>query len=427
MNENVLKRGVPLSADPPALGAWGYPPSTYVSDSMIKNSMPVVMISPGYPKVQKGISLFTVEKEGAEADFRKYLANLGFTVRSFPLKFAFIADNFPTDSFSNEYGESFLQSITNIASEPIGQLAQMTGQRTASGAIRVASDMANDIGSQLNQAVGGGAMGDMVLGAIKKGGEFAANAAGKLESQGGIANVLSRLVAGERVDFPQIWKSSNHVPQYSMTIRLYNPYPGSIRATRRFIVAPLALLMTLCVPLSALETNTYSWPFFVQEAKVPGLWDLTPAIITNLTIVKGGDQQQIALNQRMGIVDVRLDISTLFAVLINSLENPQNRPTVASYLSNLLSGREVDLHGVYDAPAAMAGSKIEVAENMAFGATGYPEIGKTAQVALAQAQRSTSTTGTPEIAIDRVSGDLASISRELETQLADEGLLDYFA
>lgn len=426
MNVNTLK-GRKLSPEPPNLGAWGYPPSTYVSDSMIVNSMPILEITPGYPKLQAATSVFTIEKEPAIKDFNKFLDNLGFSPPTLPLKFAFIADNFPTDSFSNEYGESFLQGISNFISEPMSQIAQMTGARGVSEVLKGAGNLATSIiepGIEALKTISPGAA-EFAGGAFSTAKEYGGKLSNFLENaekQGGVVGLLSRLAVGERMDFPQIWKSSSHVPQYSMTIRLYNPLPGNGVATRQYIVAPLALLMTLCVPMSFTDSNTYTWPFFIHEARVPGLWDLTPAVITNLTIVKGGDQQQIALNQRPGIIDVRLDITTLFSVMINSLENLQNRPTVGSYLTNMLTGKEVTLDSVYDQPGRMAGIfNIDTAEAMANEET--LRIGEITLQSEPKILDKTAATSSEQLTSARVPTDLKELTDSLSADLQATGVI----
>jgi hypothetical protein len=116
---------------------------------------------------------------------------------------------------------------------------------------------------------------------------------------------------------------------------LYNPNPSSLEATKRWIIGPLAILLCLAIPRSD-DGETYNWPFF-HRIRSEGIFDLNPAVITNLTIIKGGDQQSIAWNQRLGIVDVRLDIGSLYTSMVTEEKGMigDRRPTVRNYLEAL--------------------------------------------------------------------------------------------
>ena len=340
--------------DPP-YGIFGLPPSNFVSTHMIKNSMPVMEIRPSKPSFKTGLTLFTVQDDIETYD--KILNNLGFKIEH-PLRIAFLADNFPTDTFTNDYGETFLQKFTDVASQGMSQLAQMTGARTGTEALKqygnIISGMSN-LGGAAGKVfdVAGKGLTSFVEGAEKiqqqlsKGG----GAAGAGASIAG--NVVNKMLAGNRVDFPQVWRNSGFSPSYTITIRLYNPKPGNYESTLKHIVGPLAAILTLAIPRSQ-DGYTYNWPFF-HRVKVPGIWELNPGVITNVTVIKGGDQQAIAYNQRLGMVDVRLDFVSLYtSMLIEEGDaNITNRPTIRSYLQNLLEDKEVE--PVYNTAAKLGG------------------------------------------------------------------------
>jgi len=111
---------------------YGLPPSTWISDEMIINSMPVFEITPCKPKFESGLNLFSVEDDSKK--YLEILANHGYST-VMPIRCAFLADNFPTDSFTNDYGETFLQKFTDVASQGMSQLAQMTGSTTGTEAL----------------------------------------------------------------------------------------------------------------------------------------------------------------------------------------------------------------------------------------------------------------------------------------------------
>jgi len=320
----------------------GLPPRTYVSDKMILNSMPIASIRPCIPEFRKGMTLFSLKsawdtgKSPDSPSYTELLSHLGFEIENGSsvkaVRVAFIADNFPTDSFTNEYGESFLQKFTNVASEGAATINQLLGTRTATDAFK-------NIQTQLS---GGGVVSEYLSKAMEKGGAAISGVMSSLSKMSGgasqnITDITSKMLAGARIDFPQVWKNSGFSPSYSMTIRLYNPVPSSETYTLKYIVGPIAALLLLAVPISG-DGNTYNWPF-LHKIKAPGIYNLDPAFISNVTIVKGGDQQQIAYNQRMGIVDVRIDFGSLFNSMLAGTKLTHDRPNVKSYIDAMKSSK----------------------------------------------------------------------------------------
>jgi len=362
---------------------FGLPPESHVSESLRLNSMPILEIVPCKPKFQAGLNLFKLEpawgseyrdswnKSGNE-DYKPLLKSHGFELEETPIKVAYIADNFPTDTFSNEYGESFLNRMTDVASNAAAELGVLTGTRSAGDALskleaslKGAGGVAGGIGS----GVGAARSGLESLGNALQG----AGPLGQTLSAGG--HTLSRLMAGARVDFPQVWKNSGFQPQYSVTIRLWNPMPGNDESTNKYIIGPLAALLLLCVPLTD-DGHTYSWPF-LHKIKCKGVFDLRSAFISNIAVVKGGDQQQIGWNQRLGVVDVRIDFGSLYNSLLagNNFDDP-DKPTLTSYLDNLKESKP--LEDIYETPKGMPKpTNIESPAQLAKGVRRINEYEKT--------------------------------------------------
>jgi hypothetical protein len=318
---------------------WGLPPDTFVSNNMIKNTMPVATIYPQVPVFSLGLSLYTAKK--AWKPYNELLNYHGFKLERDSIKIAFLADNFPTDSFQNEYGESFINKITDIASQGAGELAQVLGARTGTQALSQAAKTLQTIGAKMGggagamlERVGGGIVGGVgkttaALSELAKSDELGAGGARAI-------GLINRMMAGARVDFPQVWKNSGFTPSYQLTIRLYNPKPGDKRATQKYIVGPIIALLLLAVPQTQ-DGQTYSWPF-LQAIDCPGIFKVDPSFIGNVAVIKGGDQQSFAYNQRMGIVDVRLDIGSLYNSMVAGKTNISegNRPTLADYAKNMI-------------------------------------------------------------------------------------------
>jgi len=334
---------------PPITTVTGDPIHTQRSSEAVKNTMPVATIYPGIPSFEAGIDLFTRVnafefgshrresqiKNVNTVYYQDLLIEHGYRldthIHSGGVKVAYIADNFPTDTFTNEYGENFLQSLTSGASEAAASIAQMFGKRDVRG---VLGGLAGAIG-EASSTVGDFAKG--TLNAIDKVGGALASLSPNAARMG---KMVSSLAAGSRIDFPMVWKSSSFQPSYSMTVRLYNPNPGDPETTKKYIIGPIAALMLLGIPISE-DGSTYSWPY-LHRVSSPGIYDLDPAYIQNITIVKGGDQQQIAYTQSLGVVDVRIDFGSLFSSMLASKDKVnKTRPTLRKYLSAMENRKTV--------------------------------------------------------------------------------------
>ena len=309
---------------------FGMPPDMLLpgSNAIMRNSMPIAEITPGRPNFKKGLDLFERVNhwDSPTWGYHTILKRHGFYIPQGldKIRVAFLADSFPTDSFTNEYGENFLQGLTNVASEGAQSIMQIAGARDVGQAIKGFSEALLPKAAQ---------------GVVSGAGAKLQSALGSLGLKNA-ANMASKMLAGSRIDFPMVWKTSGFTPSYTMTIRLYNPNPRNENSTMKYIIGPIAALMLLGIPLSD-DGSTYSWPY-IHKIYSPGIYDLDPAFISNVTVIKGGDQQQIAWNQRMGIVDVRIDFGSLYSsMLASSVETSKNRPTLKKYIKGMQSFKKV--------------------------------------------------------------------------------------
>lgn len=315
----------------------GLPPGGYTTTDVIEASMPIASITPCEPVMELAITVFRIEPQVDK--YKALLKAHGFTMRGNSIKVAFLADNFPTDTFQNEYGESFLNKITDVASQGAGELAQMMGAKSATEALQAMGETFSGMGKEM------GGLGGTIIGGVGKAAtgvgagtekaiKYLESKEGGIGALGGGAKLISRMLAGHRVDFPQVWKNSGFQPSYTMTVRLYNPNPANPLSTKKYIIGPICALMLLGLPRTE-DGSTYSWPF-LHKIKATGIYGLDPAFISNVTVIKGGDQQNIAWNQAMGMVDVRIDFGSLFnSMVAGKTYNAKSRPTLGNYLSAL--------------------------------------------------------------------------------------------
>ena len=308
---------------------FGMPPSTHLSDNIMYNSMPVAEIYPQEPNFDLGMTLFSLND--AAGKYKSMVSAHGFTV-STPIRVAFLADSFPTDSFTNEYGENFFQKFADFATSAVGDIAQVLNLTDFKSFLDNASKgdgMINSAASAAKRAMSEAqdfmtTMGNSTIGP---------NATNAIANMG---KTLEQMATGGKVDFPQVWRNSGFSPSYSMTVRLYNPNPKSDAATQKYIVGPICALLCLCLPRSA-DGATYKWPF-LHKVICPGIYGLSSAYISNISIIKGGDQQNIAWNQRLSIVDVRLDFGSLYSSILvdeagqSGKLDAEKRPYLSGYL-----------------------------------------------------------------------------------------------
>lgn len=334
--------------------------TTSSQQKLINNAMPLVHIQPGTPNLTRGLDLMSrtpaftslsdeitqadLQRTGKRGSYVEQLHNLGFSLKqgtpsiSGFLTCAYLADNFPTDTFTNEYGENFLQKITNVASEGMAGISQMFGGRSFTDTVGKATQFGKSQGGVTGKVFGG--LEDFTNKIKELGAGLPQNA-----TLSRIINNVNFLAAGGRIDFPMLWKNSTYTPSYTMTIRLYNPNPNSKRVTAKYIIGPIAALLLLGLPQSVGE-GAYSWPY-IHRFYSPGIYNLDPGYISSITIVKGGDQQQIAWNQRMGVVDVRIDFGSVFNSILSNASESRRRPTLSGYLSAMADSKS-DVYGLTD-------------------------------------------------------------------------------
>ena len=152
------------------------------------------------------------------------------------LKVHFYPESPITETFSNNYGDSFIASyMKSLGGEGLTDLNQMAGGKGSFG-----GSVENILG-QL------GPVGDFLSSAVetaKRHAPFQKTALGQ-----GIYEAASQALGGSRFDFPFVWKSSGFNANYSINVKLFNPNPNSVKSTSDFIVGPLCALLCLGLPI----------------------------------------------------------------------------------------------------------------------------------------------------------------------------------
>jgi hypothetical protein len=328
-SQKESKKGKPI---PYIIGAVPGP-SLEATRNVFHNSQLIVEIIPCIPVMSDGLSLFTIQSKLDE--FKSRLKIFGYEIGPGDcIKIAIQADITPSESFSNDYGESFLSKITDVASSGAAELNQITGSTNAAQAAGKLANVGGKVMSGIPYAK------EAMEGIATKAQELEAWSKSAPGGAKGAANMALAMLGGARIDFPQVWKNSAFSTSYSVTVKLYNPSPGNAKATDFFIIGPLATLLLLGLPKEQeeLKGRAYNYPYF-HKIKCKGLFEIDQGAITSIQVTKG-TEGQIAFNQNLGMVEVKMDFIDLHAHMVGSSDTGTNIPTLGKYLKILKESRK---------------------------------------------------------------------------------------
>lgn len=320
---------------PPEPGGAGYDDASGMwTSNLWKNSMSIIRMYPMEPDAQNaGLTLFNLKS--ASSEYEKCLNKLGFSnAGKKNINVAHLSDHPITDTFQNDYGDSFLTSMTQGIATGAGEVAQILGTRTGTEAAEKLAKMADAAGNSTLSAMSGKA---------QQWGKSAADqwskAADKSPELKNMGNLMNQLFAGARVDFPMIWKNSSFQQSFSLNVRLFNPNPASDDAHKKWIIGPLTALMLFAMPRTYSGPasgnkpgDTFNYPFFCKVA-ITGILDIYAAACTSMSITKGGDNNLVAFNKRVGMIDVRMDFISLFKTMTDTGKTV--RPNIKTYIKTL--------------------------------------------------------------------------------------------
>ena len=311
---------------------FGLPPIFLIGDvdpkitAFFTSHLKILEILPAFPEYggitnTQGSELFSLNLEEGRKNFEKLLKPLQdknlinpFSV-IYPIQFSIIHDSPIVDTWSTSFGESQFESKINIGSSFMQELRLVTGSNDLSGLAQL-----------LPNSIGGGKEGPI------------ANIVGEIENaiKGTKLERFKNILTGSRVDFPQVWQGSSHTTSYEVFIKLFCPDPSDTDLFRNYIVTPISYLLCLSCPIST-DLYTYNFPMLVK-AKCGGLFNVPAGYISNLSIMKGGEDNVINVDQRPSSVDIRFSLTTLYSTMIACTEDNTNidkdteRPTVRKYI-----------------------------------------------------------------------------------------------
>lgn len=223
------------------------------------------------------------------------------------------------ESLQNETTKSVVESAVDGIRDTVGYELQWIGNSHAD--IGLINSMVASLGnttadalinvSKLMSGVTGGFISDIFSGAIKS-------------------------IRGQKMIYPQIYRSSTSSMNYEFDVVLTSPY-GDIYNYYMNIVVPLLHLVALAAP-RMVTSNTITSPFLVQ-AFIPGMCTCNLGIIENMTITKNPGGKHVSVNGYPLTVKVHFTVKELYnALSISGANEPASflyNETLNDYLANL--------------------------------------------------------------------------------------------
>ena len=227
------------------------------------------------------------------------------------------------ESYTNEYGQS--QILSGLVSRTSGgwdEISFMSGGLNADN-FKNKGGMIGTLGDAW------GWTGDTVAGAA----EWISNVT-QLGNAESIKQDVAEMIKnpGSKLDIPTMWKGSSCSVSYELSIRLNCFNSKNDKQYGSGILAPLVALLQFVTPRSN-NGKFYTWPFLL-ELNIPGCVYLPLAYCSNMTVLKGGDVNDISWCGRPNMIDVRMSINSVYGVTVNSKDSSYggDRPSIMQQL-----------------------------------------------------------------------------------------------
>jgi hypothetical protein len=200
------------------------------------------------------------------------------------------------DSFSNSTTQSQLSSTLNSLSDTGRELNFLIG------------NVGSNLGLQLDKLSGAGTLDENVeniqdeINRILGGGNIMSNILGK----------ATRILAGGRMVFPEIWSDSSFSRSYSCKMKLVSPSGDKLSVFLNILV-PIYHLLALALPRQS-DGQTYYSPFLVR-AFCQSMFNVDMGIITDLNVTKGAEGEW-TINGLPTVAEVSFSIKDMYESLM---------------------------------------------------------------------------------------------------------------
>jgi len=176
---------------------------------------------------------------------------------------------------------------------------------------------------------GTGSIGGKMIAAVSSMKEFV----GGMLSGASTANMMA-ITNGNMISFPDIWKDSSVHKSYRVSFRFASPYgdPFSI-----FMNVFFPLMSIACLQFPRYSSSDGYMSPYILKIDAPGNFASDFAVISNMTVKRGGDSNSWNAYGLPLVVDVSLTFKDLFHDLVmgKSSTEVNANGTTAVYLSNL--------------------------------------------------------------------------------------------
>jgi hypothetical protein len=250
----------------------------------------------------------------------KYKSSLGF----------YVTMSAVSEAISNQELTSDLADRANSASEQYQRLNYITGMGSDKiGAIR---RMAGVVDLQVSTFTG-------TLNEIKgdaKGLTGIINAVKSLGYQQDLSSLVQAfsVTNGMKVMYPNLWNSSTYSKNLNFNFSFISPY-GDPLSIFQYVYVPFFSLLAFALPRQAAD-NGYVSPFFVR-ADIPGLFTSDLALISDLTWIKGGDNNLWTKDKLPRAISGSFTITDLYPYLsmVKRFSFLSANPSFTVFLDNL--------------------------------------------------------------------------------------------
>ena len=245
-----------------------------------------------------------------------------------------------TENLSNQTDQSFIESAIDGITGSIGsEIAFITGSQADTGIVGGLTEF-------LGSSIGSASLNLAKLVEPATGGFVTNLFSGALQS-----------IKGQKMIYPDIYKSSNSTMDYDYAVTLTTPY-GNPYNYYMDIIVPLMHLICLAAP-RMVTSNTVASPFLVQTY-IPGMVTCQMGIISNMTIIKNPNYKNVTVNGFPSTVRVTFQVKELYNAMSIS---PSHDP--ASFLFNeCLNDYMANLAGLIPSIDTFARQRASAFQNM---------------------------------------------------------------
>ena len=201
-----------------------------------------------------------------------------------------------SESASNEYGESFLESVANKVSD-VSREAGMIIDKI------FGTSYANGTEMQAQEAVKQQEM---------------AREKGINSVYGGFFSGVGALTSGNRLLLPKIWKSSEFSKSYSLSFKFQSPY-GDRNSVFTDVITPYMCLLALGLPKQT-HTMGYEEPFLVRMDS-PGWFSIECGVVTNMTVKRSPSENDWTKDGLSRVIEVTMDVMDIYPALMLSFSH----------------------------------------------------------------------------------------------------------